>query len=330
MIRKHGKEQIMYYAYLRVSTDKQDERNQKVGIDAYAKEHDIKYEKTFIEHISGTVDVKDRILSKLLKKVKKDDTIIISEISRFGRKLYMLFCVMDELLNKGVHVYSIKEGWELNDTIQSKVMAFAYGMSAEIERNMIATRTKEALQRKKREGIKLGRKIGSKVTVHKIDKFERHIRNMLAKGKSKAAICRKIKVSPKTLRNFLKEKGLLNECKKVRNELTTQPTVINNTVIENTKEETKCHINLNNQTPILKLEKNTTEELNSRMTINLTSNGYSKKKILQSVALPDFSMLINEQSNLSCIRNGKKSQFNTEKNGVEAKSTTNENSIQNK
>ena len=148
----------MYYAYLRVSTDKQDERNQKVGIDAYAKEHDIKYEKTFIEHISGTVDVKDRILSKLLKKVKKDDTIIISEISRFGRKLYMLFCVMDELLNKGVHVYSIKEGWELNDTIQSKVMAFAYGMSAEIERNMIATRTKEALQRKKREGIKLGRK----------------------------------------------------------------------------------------------------------------------------------------------------------------------------
>lgn len=61
----------MYYAYLRVSTDKQDERNQKVGIDAYAKEHGIKYEKTFIEHISGTVDVKDRILSKLLKKSKK-------------------------------------------------------------------------------------------------------------------------------------------------------------------------------------------------------------------------------------------------------------------
>lgn len=209
-------------------------------------------------------------------------------------------------------------------------MAFAYGMSAEIERNMIATRTKEALQRKKREGIKLGRKVGSKVTVHKIDKFERRIRNMLDKGKSKAAICRKIKVSPKTLRNFLKEKGLLIERKKVKNELTIQPTVINNTVTENTKEETKCPINLNNQTPILKLEKNTTKELNLPMMINLTSNGYSKKKILQSVALPDFSMLTNGQFNLSCILNDKKSQFNTGKNEVEAKSTMNENNIQNK
>lgn len=195
----------MIYAYLRVSTDKQDENNQRLGVDEKAKELGVQFDKYYIEHVSGITDPEERVLGKLLKKVKENDMIIISEISRLGRKLFMLFTIMDKLLEKKVKVYSVKEGWSLDSSLQSKVMAFAYGMSAEIERDMIASRTKEALERRKAMGIKLGRKKGAKVKNHKLINNEAKIKRMLAKGYSQLKICRIIKMSPKTLRKYINE-----------------------------------------------------------------------------------------------------------------------------
>lgn len=198
----------MNYAYLRVSSDKQDENNQKIGVDRKAAELGIKFNKYYVEHISGVADPEKRVLGKLLKKLKEGDTLVISEISRLGRKLFMLFTIMDELLEKNIKVYSVKENWMLDTSMQSKVMAFAYGMSAEIERNMIASRTKEALQRRKAMGIKLGRRVGQTVVNHKLLDNERKIKRLLAKGISQSKICKIVKISPKTLRRFIIENNI--------------------------------------------------------------------------------------------------------------------------
>lgn len=154
----------MIYAYLRVSTAEQDEQNQRVGVDAKAHELGLCIDKYYVDHVSGTTDPHERRLGRLLSRAKEGDVIIISELSRFGRRLFMLFRILENLLQKGVKVYSVKDGYALDNTLQSKVLAFAFGMAAEIERDMISQRTREALALRKQQGVRLGRPQGAKTT----------------------------------------------------------------------------------------------------------------------------------------------------------------------
>lgn len=201
----NNKEFQMVYAYLRVSTDSQDTENQRTGVDAKAKALGLNIDKYVIDNgVSGTIDPCNRKFGKLLKTVKSGDIIIVSELSRLGRRLFMLFRILETLLNKGVIVYSVKDGYSLDNTLQSKVLAFAFGMAAEIERDMISQRTKESLGRIKASGRKLGRNFGCKNKHHKLDGKENLIQDLLHQGLSNRKIAKKLQVSSTTINHFIK------------------------------------------------------------------------------------------------------------------------------
>ena len=194
----------MIYAYLRVSTDDQDTANQRMGVEAKARALGLAIDKYIIDDgISGTVEPNKRKLGKLLKQIQPGDVIIVSELSRFGRRLFMLFDILKRLLDKNVRVYSVKDGYSLDETLQSKVLAFAFGMAAEIERDMISQRTRESLARIKASGRKLGRPFGSKNRRHAMDGKYGLATQLLSQGHTKTYVAKYINVSLRTLNRYL-------------------------------------------------------------------------------------------------------------------------------
>ena len=145
----------MIYGYIRVSTDKQTVENQRYEINRFMKKTGKKVDKWIEETISGTVKPENRDLGKLLKDAKKNDVIICSELSRLGRSMFMIMSILNILMDHGIKVYTVKENYRLGDDLPSKVLAFAFSISAEIERALISQRTTEALKRKKSEDVVL-------------------------------------------------------------------------------------------------------------------------------------------------------------------------------
>ncbi|MBP5674884.1 master DNA invertase Mpi family serine-type recombinase [Candidatus Saccharibacteria bacterium] len=150
----------MIYGYIRVSTIKQTVENQRFEIKRFCKKERLHIDGWIEETISGTKDPSERELGRLLKNVKKGDVIICVELSRLGRNLFMIMQILNLCMKKEVQVWTIKDNYRLGDDIQAKVLAFAFGLSAEIERNLISQRTKEAMDRLKAEGKHLGRPVG--------------------------------------------------------------------------------------------------------------------------------------------------------------------------
>lgn len=186
------------YAYLRVSTDKQDGINQKRGVDALAVARRL----TIDEYIddegkSGTLEPEKRELGKLLKKLKAGDILLAGEISRLGRSLFMIFRILEYCLNNGITIMTAKDGYTLGNDIQSKVMAFAFGLSAEIERDMISRRTKEALAIRKENGVNIGRYTGSRTKIRKVD--IQKAKELIAQGYKKVEVARILGVNRTTL-----------------------------------------------------------------------------------------------------------------------------------
>ena len=198
----------MIYGYIRVSTDKQTVENQRFEINRFCKEKEMVVNKWFEETISGTKKVEKRTLGKLLKKMKKEDVLICSELSRLGRSLLMIMGVLNECMNREVEVWTIKDNYRLGSDINSKVLAFAFGLSAEIERNLISQRTKEALARKRAEGVILGRPKGSKSSKTKLTGQEKKIKELLDKKVSYSAIGRILGVHRLTVSSFVKRHNL--------------------------------------------------------------------------------------------------------------------------
>lgn len=155
----------MIYGYIRVSTDKQTVENQRFEIENYCKERNLLVASWIEETISGTKKVDEGKLGKLLGKVKKGDIIICAELSRLGRNMFMIMSILNYCMENEIKVWTIKDGYKLGDDLTSKVLAFAFGLSAEIERNLISQRTKEALARKKAEGVQLGRPKGKSLLI---------------------------------------------------------------------------------------------------------------------------------------------------------------------
>ena len=196
----------MTYGYIRVSTDKQTVENQRFEISAYCEKENFRVDGWIEETISGTKNYNKRALGKLLKQVKKGDLIICAELSRLGRNLFMIMEILNICMRKDCRVWTIKEGYRLGDDIQSKVLAFAFGLSAEIERNLISQRTKEALARKRAEGVVLGRPRGrrSAQDKYKLNGKESKIQEMLAAGISKRKIAETCKVDRNTLALYIR------------------------------------------------------------------------------------------------------------------------------
>ena len=195
----------MIYGYIRVSSDKQTVENQRFEINNFCNQKLFVVDKWIEETISGTKDIEDRKLGKLLKKMKKEDILICSELSRLGRNLLMIMGILNECMKNDVQVWTIKDNYRLGSDINSKVLAFAFGLSAEIERNLISQRTKEALARKKAEGVILGRPKGRKSSKKKLTGMESKIKELVNSKVSISAIARILKVNRATVSKFIKE-----------------------------------------------------------------------------------------------------------------------------
>ena len=193
----------MNYAYIRVSTDRQNVENQRFEIKKFANEKNIQIQEWVEEVVSGTKKLDERLLNGLLEKMIKGDLLVVSEISRLGRNLMQVMSILHLCMEKDIQVLTVKEQYELGNNINSKVLAFAFGLSAEIERNLISQRTKEALARKKAEGVILGRPVGSAARPFKLEGKLEEIQALQAKKVSISAIARIMGVHRLTVSSFL-------------------------------------------------------------------------------------------------------------------------------
>ena len=193
----------MIYGYIRVSSDKQTVENQRFEINNFCNREKISIDGWIEETISGTKAYNKRALGNLLKSVQKDDLIICAELSRLGRNLFMIMEILNICMTKECRVWTIKDNYRLGDDIQSKVLAFAFGLSAEIERNLISQRTKEALARKKAEGVILGRPKGSRNKKNKMSNKKELFISLQKEGFNKSQIAKKLKISRNTLYAYI-------------------------------------------------------------------------------------------------------------------------------
>lgn len=198
----------MTYGYIRVSTEKQTVENQRFEILRFAQQQGLTVDGWIEETISGTKNYDKRKLGGLLVAVQEGDLILCAELSRLGRSLFMIMEILHLCMQRGCRVWTIKDGYRLGDDIQAKVLAFAFGLSAEIERNLISQRTREALARKKAEGIHLGRPKGALSKKVKLTGKEDAIRVLRAEGTSWAQIARLLHVDRSTLVRFAKSRML--------------------------------------------------------------------------------------------------------------------------
>ncbi len=203
----------MIYGYIRVSSDKQTVENQRFEINNFCQRQQLQIDGWIEETISGTKNYDKRELGRLLKKIQKDDLIICAELSRLGRSLFMIMEILSLCMKKECRVWTIKDNYRLGDDIQSKVLAFAFGLSAEIERNLISQRTKEALARKRSEGVILGRPKGRKTSPekHKLHGKEYLISELLSNGMSQRKIAKFFKVDRNTLSRFIRQNNLVKK-----------------------------------------------------------------------------------------------------------------------
>lgn len=193
----------MIYGYIRVSSDKQSTENQAFEIIRFTESNHIKIDEWIKEKISSRAELNERKLGGLLKRLKKGDVLITTELSRIGRNLMQIMSILHYCMDRGVRVWTIKDNYRLGADIQSKVLAFAFGLSAEIERNLISQRTKEALKRIKSEGKTLGRPKGRGNNKKKLSGKENKIKTLMERKVAKQQIARIMKVHVNTLRRFI-------------------------------------------------------------------------------------------------------------------------------
>ena len=189
--------------YIRVSSNKQTLEHQRFEIENFAKTEGITIDTWVEEKISSRKALKHRKLGELLSNLQENDVLISCEISRLGRSLLEVMRILETCLNKNCQVWTIKENYRLGNDIQSKVLAFAFGLAAEIERKLISDRTKASLANIKANGKKLGRPFTAESKKLKLSKNSRHIRKLIEKGLSKSEIARILGVNRGTLRRYL-------------------------------------------------------------------------------------------------------------------------------
>ncbi len=192
----------MIIGYLRVSTCKQHLANQQDEIRRFAESRDLKVDVWVNEIVSGKKREQERRLGNLLRRMKRGDTLIVTEMSRLSRSMTDLMAIMGKCLRKGIKLYTTKEKYSFDDSINSKVLCFAFGLVAEIERNLISMRTREALALRKAEGMVLGRRAGSYTKMNILIQNRFAVIEMLGKGQSIGEICRRYDLSRDTFAKF--------------------------------------------------------------------------------------------------------------------------------
>ena len=193
-------------AYLRVSTYEQNIDKNKADILQFANRLDLGKVHFVEEIVSGRTPWRQRQIAVVLEELQDSDTIIVAELSRLGRSMLECMEILALASRKGIRIYAIKGNWQLDQTIQSKIIAMAFSMAAEIERDLISQRTTEALRFRKAQGLKLGRPKGPGKS--KLDVFRPEIEGLLANGSTQKFIAGRYKTTEANLHNWLKKNGL--------------------------------------------------------------------------------------------------------------------------
>ena len=192
----------MVIAYLRVSTTRQHLENQQGEILHYTNHKGITVDRWITDTISGKTDSRKRNLGKTLKRLKSGDTLIVTEISRLSRSLHEIMTIMKHCVDHNISIYSTKDGYTFDDSINSKVLSFAFGLAAEIEHKLISQRTKEAMALRKAQGQHMGRRKGSGVKIRILHENKDLLIKLLSTDKTLKAICKKFNVSSTTFYRF--------------------------------------------------------------------------------------------------------------------------------
>ena len=198
----------MIYAYIRVSTAEQSGSSQEFEIKNWAHKQGEEITQWVSESVSGTIDPKKRKLGKLLRKMKPNDLLVCTEISRLGRSMLMIMAILDQCATRELRIHTIKDNFDLNNNINSKIIAFAFALAAEIERSLISQRTREALADRKAAGVKLGRPCGSYKKRDAVLQDIVRIHARVDAGESYSRIARDYGIHRNTLANYLKNKDL--------------------------------------------------------------------------------------------------------------------------
>ena len=193
-------------AYLRVSTADQDLEKNKADILFFANHHDLG-QVNFVEEVaSGRKPWRERHIANILEQLQAGDVMIVAELSRLGRSMLECMEILALATQKHIRVYSVKGDWQLDDSIQSKIIALVFSMAAEIERDLISKRTIEALRFKKAQGMTLGRPKG--IGKSKLDVFRPEIESLLANGATQKFIAKRYHTTEANLHHWLKRHGL--------------------------------------------------------------------------------------------------------------------------
>lgn len=191
-------------AYLRVSLASMDLEKNKSAILKLANEKVLGQVEFVEEKISGKVNWKKRKIFEVIQMMSDGDNLIVSELSRLGRSMLECMEILSVCTEKRINIFSVKGNWTLDNTIQSKIIAMAFSMAAEIERELMSSRTKEALQSRKLSGMKLGRPIGSGKS--KLDQYSFEIESLLKNGATKRFIAKRYGISEEGLWKWMKKK----------------------------------------------------------------------------------------------------------------------------
>lgn len=192
--------------YLRVSTGEQELEKNKADILRLANTHDLGRVDFVEEKISGKVPWRQRRIAEVMESLQAKDVIVVSELSRLGRSMLECMEILALATQKGIVIYAVKGNWKLDQSIQSKIIAMAFSMAAEIERDLISQRTTEALRFKKAQGIKLGRPLGTGKS--KLDIYRPEIEGLLANGSTQRFIAQRYKTTEANLHHWLKKHEL--------------------------------------------------------------------------------------------------------------------------
>lgn len=196
----------MIIAYIRVSTELQSYEGQQYEIEQWCHRRNWEVHRWVQEKVSGAKEINRRTLGRLLKRMNQGDVLVCTELSRLGRNMMMVMGILNMCSQKGIKIYSIKDNFELSDSLNAKIIAFAFSLAAEIERNLISQRTREALAAKKQAGIKLGRPFGKSRERKRFDDREDYIRTRRNQGVSIGSLAQELKMHRNTLSRYLNEK----------------------------------------------------------------------------------------------------------------------------
>lgn len=193
-------------AYLRVSTTDQDLDKNKFEILQLANSKGLGQVHWIEETVSGRVTWRKRQIAKILENALHGDNLIVSELSRLGRSMLECMEILSVASQKGLNIYAVKGNWRLDDSIQSKIIAMAFSMAAEIERDLISQRTKEALAARRAAGIRLGRPRGTGKS--RLDPYRLEIEALLANGSTQVFIAKRYSITTPSLSRWLKKHHL--------------------------------------------------------------------------------------------------------------------------